>query len=69
MTKYDSFHIEHAKLPPKLAEIESRENFFSNFSFVGIFLTVYFTALYKGFCEAVFWAGGKFQKSIFSPMW
>ena len=69
MIKQDSFHIEHAKLPSKLAEFESREKSFPNFAFVGIFLTVYFTALYKGFCEAVFWAGGKFQKSIFSPMW
>ena len=65
MIKQDTFHIEHAKLSPKLAEIQSRENIFSNFSFVGIFLTFYFTALYKGFCEAVFWAGGKIQKSIF----
>ena len=57
--------MEHAKLPPQLAEIESREKLFSKFSFVGIFLTVYFTALYKGFCEAVFWTGGEIEKSIF----
>ena len=65
MIKYHTFHIEHAKLRPKLAEIEIREKDFSIFWFVGIFLTVYFTALYKGFCEGVFWAGEKFQKSIF----
>ena len=65
MIKYDTFHIEHARLSSKLAEIENREKSFSIFWFVGILPTVYFTALYKGFCEAVFWAGGKIQKSIF----
>ena len=69
MIKQVTFHIEHAKLPSKIAEIENREKSFSIFLFVGILPTVYFTALYKGFREAVFWAEGKIQKSIFSPMW
>ena len=66
--KIGHFHIVHAKLSPKLAEIENREKKNSKFSFVGKFLTVYFTVLYKGFCEGHILVWETFQKSNYTAL-